>query len=132
MSLSDSRIYDIFYNEIVKNYSIEQTIIKIEYFFSSFLVSFFAKINIPSIFKNWNKIESSVPLLLIFLANEHKEGKKTCFGLSLIPEKIEKTLMETIYALILSEYKTCCENSGLNFVPNLKGLETILRKKSRQ
>lgn len=132
MSLSDEKIFDLIYNILIKHYSMEKSLSNISYLFDDFIMSFFSKITLSNIFKNWNGIESSSTIILIMLSQEYISNNKKIFNLSIFPEKISENIIKEIYTNILNEYKNCCENFGLKFVPNIKGLETTIKKRNEK
>ncbi len=125
MSLSTDRFFDIFYSELIKEYPEDISCVKIMKYFTQFLINF-SKIEIKNIFNKWHGIDAISSVLLIHIS-QHTKNK--IFGISIYPDFIDEQIMKSIYKLIDNEYRLCCQQSfKKDFVPNILGLETILKK----
>lgn len=128
MTLSSSRIFDIFFDQLKNFYEEEKSYSLINNFFNDFLPEFYCSIKISKLFKGWSDIDCTSTVLLLFIAEELVEKKREkLIAKTLFPDFIEKNIMENIYKLIWNEYKECC--SRLKFIPSVKGMETILEKR---
>lgn len=72
-----------------------------------------------SVLEGWNGIDSIPCVTLI-----HLSEKKTH-----IPRGIDRKTMVAIYQLVWDTYSKVCTESGLPFVPCMKGLTTLLLKR---
>lgn len=129
MSLSATKIFDIFLGELQTKYTMEKSCSLILKFYKDHL-SLFTAISISDTLKYWGGIDSKSSILLIILSQEllEKKTRKICDTL-IIPDFIDKEVMFLIYKKILSAFYYECENNGITFPkPSWKAIETIVGK----
>jgi len=132
MSLLDEKIFDIIFEKLKDNH--KDKTYKIIDSLINFLLKFYLKLEgLTSKFSDFLGVESAFPLVIIYLSGLYfREKKEKIFNISIFPDFLEKEEMISIYKGVFNQYEKRCELKGLTFVPNLKGLETILLKKIKQ
>jgi len=129
MSLTNKDFFYIFEKELETMYTHEKTINLIFKFYKEHLIKL-SFISVPGVFKTWNEINTSSCYYLLILSYHAIEKNETKYaGIDIYPEMIDKKIMKNIYTNIYNNYHCWCMYNQLSFVPCLKGLETILKKK---
>ena len=90
----------------------------------SFMMDLSGLMIIPSVYKDWGGIDSSLCVILLHHTHQHMTKKKT-----LVPKSTTKQKAIKIYIDVWNIYEAVCKENGLSFVPCMNGLSTIILKR---
>lgn len=77
----------------------------------------------PSVYYGWEGIDSEFCVMLIHYSIEHMKGK------TLVLSSFKKPIVSVIYSRVYDVYGSACQSIKLPFIPCIKGLGTVLRKR---
>ena len=75
-------------------------------------------------FDGWKGIDSKLCVILIHLSIEHVKNRNT-FELPSFTKKV----VSNVYSMIYTEYEKACQEMRWTFVPCIKGLSTLIKRK---
>lgn len=76
-----------------------------------------------SVYYGWEGVDSEFCIMLIHYSVEHMKGK------TLVLSSFKKSVVSVIYSRVYDVYGSACQSIKLPFIPCIKGLGTVLRKR---